>query len=381
MFVNSGGAWKVPKQISVKDQGAWKRVETYYAKVSGTWKIFNAVPSNVVLLYNQMPSTGYICDGSNGTPNLINKALAALDTPLQVGGNDTHYGSDHGTITIGFSYFNATWRSLTNAVYQSHYPYVPYELNTSLFYHTHDSIGLGSGGTCDLRLPGKKLIPVIGQYNIEPNCIFLRIGSISIGYLLYLSDLVGKYLYLANAAGDVSYTNSVTHVSTGITTSHFTANIVADRSAPFIPNMPIEHWHTASVDVTHNSPTPATKTYIPYQTTAYLNWNDVPSGTIIFVIDNNLPSGYSWISFSSAALLKADSTSGSIVGSAVHSHGASVSNQSTSTGNNVLPQLDSGAQNDYMSQSHSIYDHNVSSSMGSANTMPAYVTLRLAVKN
>jgi hypothetical protein len=341
--------------------------------------MFSAVPSNVVLLYNQVPSTGYICDGSNGTPNLINKALAALDTPLQVGGNDTHYGSDHGTVTIGFSYFNATWRALTTLA--SGYPYVPFGTDTLRFYHTHDSIGISSSGTCDLRLPGTKLIPIIGQYSIEPNCIFLRAGSISVGYLLYLSALVGKYLYLANAVGDVSYTNSVTHVSTGITTSHFTASLASASTGPGVSGMPIEHWHTASINVTHDSPTPVTKTYIPYQTTAYLNWNDVPSGTIVFVIDNNLPSGYSWISFSSAALLKGDSTSGSIVGSAVHGHGAAVSNQSTSTGNTALSHQDSNAATDYLSTSHSISDHNVSSSMSSANTMPAYVTLRLAVKN
>jgi hypothetical protein len=350
-------------------------VGTYYAKASGTWKMFNAVPSNVVLLYNQMPSTGYICDGSNGTPNLINKALAALDTPLQVGGNDTHYGSDHGPVTLNFSYYNATWldtradiASTTSAANGS-----------SACNHTHDSIGLSSGGTCDLRLPGKKLIPIIGQYQIEPNCILLRANSVSLGYLLYLSDLVGKYLYLANTAGDASYTNSVTHVAATITTSKFT--ITNTCSSNGYDDEPERHYHTANVYVTHDSPIPVTKTYIPYQTTAHLNWNDVPSGTIIFVVDNNLPSGYSWISFSSAALLKGDSSSGGIFGSTTHSHGISIPNIATGKELLYFPKRDVGPSTYYMYPNHGILEHNPSISINFANSMPAYVTLRLAVKN
>jgi hypothetical protein len=378
MLVNSGGTWKVPKQISVKDQGVWKSVTTYYAKVSGAWKIFNVVPSNVVLLYSQMPSTGYICDGSNGTPNLINKALAALDTPLQLGGNDTHYGSDHGQVTLNFSYYNATSRGMASSTNTHGFGYSG--TNSNLYNHTHSSIGIGSGGTCDLRLPGKKLIPVIGQCQIEPDCIFLRSNSISIGYLLYLSDLVGKYLYLANIAGDVSYTNSVTHVSTTVSTSKFWADPPNSDNNKY-PKVPDEHWHSVSVDVEHNSPTPVTKTYIPYQTTAHLNWNDVPSGTIIFVIDNNLPSGYSWISFGSAALLKGDSSSGGIFGSTIHSHTISIPSQGISTDDIEIQEQGSYTATDYLDTGHNVFSHNISMTIGSANSMPAYVTLRLAVKN
>jgi hypothetical protein len=377
MFVNSGGSWKVPKQISVKDQGVWKRVGTYYVKASGTWKMFNAVPSNVVLLYNQMPSTGYICDGSNGTPNLINKALAALDTPLQVGGNDTHYGSDHGQVTLGFSYYNATWRGKCSIGSDGSDAYQ--DTNSTLYNHTHNSIGIGSGGTCDLRLPGKKLIPIIGQYQIEPNCIFLRANSVSLGYLLYLSDLIGKYLYLANTVGDASYTNSVTHVSTTVSTSVFSPQFFTGSHR--YPDMPCEHWHSVSVDVEHNSPTPVTKTYIPYQTTSHLGWNDVPSGTIVFVVDNNLPSGYSWISFSSAALLKGNSTSDGIVGSTTHNHGISIPSQSTSADWKIAQQQGPNQDIDYLDTGHTVFSHNMSMTIGSANSMPAYVTLRLAVKN
>jgi hypothetical protein len=378
MLVNSGGAWKVPKQISVKDQGVWKRVGTYYAKASGTWKMFNAVPSNVVLLYNQMPSTGYICDGSNGTPNLINKALAGSNTPLQVGGNDTHYGSDHGTATLGFSYCNATWRDMNSNTNVEGTAYLGTDSNR--FNHTHDSIGLDSSGTCDLRLPGKRLIPIIGQYQIEPNCIFLRANSVSLGYLLYLSDLVGKYLYLANTVGDVSYTNSVTHIYSSVTTSAF-ITIPQWSTNRGYGTMPIYHSHAALINVTHDSPTPVTKTYIPYQTTAHLNWNDVPSGTIIFVVDNNLPDGYSWIFFSLAALLKGDSTSGSIVGSTTHDHVASIPAQSTSTDYNELQERGNVSAIDYLVIGHNIFSHNLTISMNAANQMPAYVTLRLAVKN
>jgi hypothetical protein len=145
--------------------------------------------------------------------------------------------------------------------------------------------------------------------------------------------------------------------------------------------MPIRHWHTASVNVTHDSPTPVTKTYIPYQTTAYLNWNDVPSGTIIFVVDNNLPGGYSWISFSSAALLKGDSTSGSIIGSTTHNHGMSIPSQGTTADTIDLQERGNVSAIDYLDTGHNVFSHNISMSMSSANTMPSYVTLRLAVKN
>jgi hypothetical protein len=379
MFVKQGGVWKVPRKIYAKDGGVWKPVKSIYVRSSGTWVEDMLVPSNVVLLYTNMPTTGYVCDGTNGTPNLINKALAISDTPLQVGGNNTHTGADHGTITFSIS---ATYAAAgCNPDSYSGGASNAFSSSSSPFIHSHSNITTSSSGTCDLRLPGKALIPIIGQLEVEPNCLFLRANTVSSQYLAYLADYVAKYLYLASASADVSYTNTVYHANFYPTTSSF--SIVLGTSPYNTGNggNPNTHSHSMLLYVQHDSPLPLTKTYIPYQTTQMISWRDVPSGSLIFVTDNNLPAGYSWVSFSNPTLVKADSSSGSVVGSATHTHTTvTAPTGGTSTSGSSLVGQSSGPYYTFY-QSHAYYHHNYSATMSSANTMPAYITLRLAVKN
>jgi hypothetical protein len=379
MFVKHDGVWKVPRKIYAKDGGVWKPIKSIYVRSSGTWVEDMLVPSNVVLLYTSMPTTGYVCDGTNGTPNLIDKALAISDTPLQVGGNNTHNGADHGTMTLMIS--STTPAATCNPGSYSGGSSSAFSASASPFTHSHSNITRSSSGTCDLRLPGKALIPIIGQLEVEPNCLFLRANTVSSQYLAYLADYVAKYLYLASASADVSYTNTVYHWNYYETTSSFTVDV---GTAPYNTGnagLPDTHSHSGLIYVKHDSPTPLTKTYIPYKTTQMMSWRDVPSGSLIFVTDNNLPTGYSWVSFSNPTLVKTDSSSGSVVGSATHTHTTvTVPTGSDSKSGTSLADASSGSYYTFY-QSHSYYHHNYSATMSAANTMPAYVTLRLAVKN
>lgn len=381
MFVKHNDVWKVPRKIYAKDGGTWKPVKSIYVRSSGTWIEDTLVPSNVVLLYTSMPTTGYVCDGTNGTPNLINKALAVSDTPLQVGGNNTHNGADHGTMTLMIGSTTPAANCNPSSWVGSGGYSDAFSTSVSPFTHSHANLTRSSSGTCDLRLPGKALIPIIGQLAIEPNCLFLRANTVSSQYLAYLADYVAKYLYLASASADVSYTNTVSHCDYYATTSWFTVGVFTSPYKTGDGGLPYSHSHSIRIYVNHDSPTPLTKAYIPYKTTQIMSWRDVPSGSLIFVTDNNLPTGYSWVSFSNPTLVKTYSSSGSVVGSATHTHTTvTVPTGSDSKNGDRFASASSGPYYTF-DQSHSYYHHNYSVTMSAANTMPAYITLRLAVKN
>lgn len=97
-----------------------------------------AVPSGTIAMFNgqsELPEGWVICDGTNGTPNLIGKFIKAVDTPEKVGDNETQL-NENNELTL-------TQEHLP----QHNHPHEPHTHNISVSGTTGDSGNL----TVDLR--------------------------------------------------------------------------------------------------------------------------------------------------------------------------------------------------------------------------------------
>lgn len=86
-FYSDNGAFKAAQYISEYDLPA----NDYSSKFASTEWVFNMLPKGVILMFSglitDIPKGWGICDGTNGTPNLIGKFIKASTTVGQTGGS------------------------------------------------------------------------------------------------------------------------------------------------------------------------------------------------------------------------------------------------------------------------------------------------------
>lgn len=98
MQVKIDNAWKEITEAWCKIDGLWKTVENISANIGGvwneTWANAQPVPAGTIVAWagtaEQIPLGWRLCDGTNGTPNLVNRFVKGGISPGATGGQISH---------------------------------------------------------------------------------------------------------------------------------------------------------------------------------------------------------------------------------------------------------------------------------------------------
>ncbi len=307
MKVFKSSSWRPVKEVKVYKSG-WKTAKQIYKNINGTWtKVYEYLPSNMIVLYDGLPSSydGYVCDGLNGTPNLINYfASPTTNVSLLVIGSGTHDGSLHGQSAAG---------------------------NTSTVYHSSNNWGIFNGA-CSVSSHGHSIpphthsgevsnsdsinkidmIPVLGSSYIYQNAVFLRNNTNIHTFWSILSTSIRSYVRF----------NSISGFSSALPHKHDYIYLPSNTSsyyACFLPRSGLggtgEHYpshghrydHFMS-EVSYVEPASITGPAFKYTDTEPLVFTKLPIGSLALFTSNDLPYGWElFSSFTGTKLLSFDS--------------------------------------------------------------------------
>lgn len=374
MWVNVNGVWRRSlKKPYVKDgvSGLWKAGDEW-VNIGGVWK--QLVPPNMVVLYRHANAQGYVANGSNGTPNLLGRAIMPNTTPLQLGGASTHDGLDHGAgaLTIG----DVDTTRANNPIGFTDY-------SCSYGWHNHGGAGPSHthGGSASNWVTNTQLVPFLGGPYIENGAIFPgRDNLVAWGAnwvhdaIVYLVKMASAYLATENLDGGHTHNSS-----------WFQTAVHNQGKYQLVPNSGswnTRHWH----NITHS---PARHTANPLLNTHYWYYyngagkiylNDLPSGCIAFLTTSEVPKGWSTFVPAVAEGLMAGMNRTS--GSNTHSHSGSPADVVDEYQGDTAKagQYGTSGSGEYYLPAHSHLLTNDNHAVA-VSSLPPYVTLYAIIKD
>ena len=307
MYIKVSGTWKEIKPIYTKVSGTWKEIKEGHVKVNGSWKLFYksfSMPENMVVFSKAMIAEAILCDGNNGTLNLIGRYLKVASSQGTTGGSATH---GHNTLSVTSGSPTPLTRYKTtgdgdNGTYVS-------------TAHTH-SCSHGHGAVNSEPL-NALLFPYINVTELTSDQRFFYYGGSAPSGWLYDSALVNRFVkgtdtaYSLGGASVHSHSASLTTGSGGSASGN-TKDYSGQQSAAV-------GAHTHSNTHTHSNGVnePAHYTLIPIYPDGA---TELPSGICAFFTGSTVPDGWSYFSAAEGRFIKMAATSGTALGSNTHSH-------------------------------------------------------------
>lgn len=206
MKIKNNDTWQDVSKLKVKQNNTWIEPKLVWAKSNGIWsKVYQPIPSNMIILYNTASYYGDICNGNNNTPNLLDRFVKFSSNGLSLGGTASHSGTSHG-------YYSVVYDGIAH---------IKDAGKTSLFAngwagtestHSHTTNSHAHGGTFvnANSFYRRYLIPTINNNAIYKNSLFFFRNALSDSDWLAFASYAGYYLYLSNTVG----------AGTGIVHSH-----------------------------------------------------------------------------------------------------------------------------------------------------------------
>lgn len=334
------------------------------------------VPPNMVVLYSSdnIPDGGLMCNGTFGTPNLLDKYLYSSENFGVLGGAFTHDASSHGSAPEhnGNSTTPGSWsvQTTSNGAWSyaksAHFHMTPAHSHTGLVNHeplfTH-------------------LIPVMGLNHIYKNAVLLSINNLFIPSISKWKEQLNKYIKMAAyIASGGSATHNHDDNSLISSFSNAPLNTLGNSTTSgSVPNMSNHRHYLYHRHTSNNNPT--YKNVVPYKVIGDRINTDLQSGTIGLFTTDDIPSGWQKISYSALLRLAENSSTG---GSNTHN----IIETPTSLDSSWLSATQSLSWATYSATAGSekpttiSHSHGISSHVHSEFTesMPPYVGLILAIK-
>jgi len=237
LWEKESGSWKGVGAGTHKTLGAQKRLKKIFRKESGTWeRYWSEWPMELIGWYDGdlAVATEYeICDGSAGTPDLIDSFPRSESAHGSQSGSDTHTPAANGITTGGAN--GVSSRPKSNKLG-----------GATNYTHTHP-VGSHSHGSADHKPEYLALQPVV----INGKCragltLWYRGNTAPTGWQLR-ADADGKYLRGKNGTGTATG-GSATHshyqsISTG-GASGWNSHSLQSRSDESQHAMPNDHTHS-----------------------------------------------------------------------------------------------------------------------------------------
>lgn len=300
---HNSGIWKTAKGIHAKVGGAWVKAKKVYTKSGGVWnKVYAsaAIPANMLVLYDTAPvdgAAGFLCNGANGTPNLLDRFVKLSSTALLIGGTASHGGADHGAITTTFSTdaFPPLTVGKANTYLGGYYLSEAPHTHTFSAPHYHPSQVTNS-----TLFERRGAIPYIGGTAIYQNAIFFNRAALSDAAWAAYTSAKNRALMLASTAASGSAA-SHNHGAVTQSSNTYAANVKTrqesaknNTSGKYVS---ANHYHNAShTDATVSGPARLAG-YRMYQyrysgAEPLLSIENLPINTVAFFTSSELPDGW-----------------------------------------------------------------------------------------
>lgn len=312
------GSWSTAR-INLKYNGVWHEENTTWVKLDGVWHAH--VPSNVIILYaGSKPSNALLCDGTNSTPNLVNRYLyhksSVTSYELLTGVSQNHTVNQHSAPAVSLAaYAHPNFEG--DAGFSINY-------RTPQASHIHYSVLLNSSGDADVSPSGVQVIPTIMNDLIYANAIVFNsnssVFSSCIAYLVKYIKLASTFATINTAAHRHAYL--VRANDTSIVHNQY-LNWGAYTSTCFYqPNNQYSYLHhhdnyTIYSDYSENNPY-STNALFGNKLVSPIYWDELEAGAITLFLGslNSIPKGWS-IYTGRDGYVRAD---GSVSNSSKHTH-------------------------------------------------------------
>lgn len=373
MQIKKDGVWKPTKQFLGKYNDTWSDGDLWF-KVDGVWR--QHVPPNAVILYSSTSNinSGYIADGNNSTPNLLNRYVRIRsDDPLTLGGASSHTGSSHGTGGTRYTNYVSSTQACNNLGLTPRATRITSHRH-SISSHTHPSTGN--------NLPSyQNSYPYMYSSKLYSGAVILSSITQVLSALSYLSAYSGYRCRLDNNVTQASKSTAHTHGTVSPAVSDF------NESDGYIDNQPSSspsswytiHDHSASHSMPSVTPTYYYMNVIPYSLGSDLYFDELPSGSLVLFTTRRYPDGWSeWKN--TGRIIRYYSSAGGYGGSSTHTHsGTKTTGSWINRGSTVKATYENISFNEKYLKSHT---HTWTDSHSAAvSNAPPYVNLAIGVKD
>lgn len=299
----SGSTWYNVKEYKYKNGSSW--TTTANVKILGAdGKWHESVPPNAIILYDlaTIPSTATLCNGSNSTPNALNRYVNIRGNGtslLATGGRDSHDGFEHGSYSgqtdNAYSTMGAQVRNFLGSQAEVD--------DSTPTLHSHSIPSHFHTGTATHHRPRKCLQPTMFDDVIRANAVILSYLSISSS--LFSAMNYGRFLYLANSNGTIDSENaynghthngcSVANIATGSFDLDDGGKTNNDNKFAYRShhNHYMPHNSASSGNISFNN-----VEFFTYKTTKSITyWDELPSGAVCMFTTTKLPSGWTTLNY------------------------------------------------------------------------------------
>jgi len=228
MQIYQGTTWKTANDVKVRYSGNWIHPTTFI-RHQGQWR--ELLPPNVVVLQTQTPTIGNIANGTNGTPNLLDKYMRhTISDFLSLGGTESHNFWDHTTKTLSTNGVGNAAANVRVCCYSSDgvlnssghghssrtMPYAPsYVPSGSYSMDSHESLATN-------------YIPVVGADYFETgSVIYSKYLALNLAYLVdeHISTYYNSRRLFRFGSSYSDYgSNTHTHSVSGVSGGHYATN-------------------------------------------------------------------------------------------------------------------------------------------------------------
>lgn len=369
LYLKKAGIWEQAIERWINNASTWQE-QDLWLKISGTWR--QLVPPNAIILYDNIPSAenaGYLANGSNYTPNLLNKYITiASGTPLSLDGTSSHNGIDHGNATI----YSINAKSSSSSTAGAN----PWGTDTS-HNHSLSSYDHNHGGTIQHTPDRQELIPYIYGMKIESGALILAASDLSETFLT--SAILNKLLYMASAytSGGTGTAHNHNSSLTHYTNYHYDNNdlifggVLADNL--------IQHRHNMAHTPVGESLRGKYLSAKSYKTNTSIFFDQLPSNACILFMSNKLPIGWSRWKQEYGLLYSVSTNTGSYLGSITHNHTGNIN-----TGNPIDTNTSTGFEGtiNHYRRVNTTHVHSFTDNHSTLlNIMPPSIDLTIAIKS
>ena len=357
MYKKVSGVWKEFLSAHKKISGAWKAMLTGYKKVSGVWKIIfsfgSSLPENIICFVDGTAPTGTtLCDGNNGTIDLIGKYLRVASSESSAdAGSNTHSHS-----YSGYSGYDPAGH--------------PDDGNRYSFMSRHRHTISHTHGAINHEPQYKNLAPCLPDKKILSTMLMYFDGSTIPTGWSQVNTYDGKFI----RGGEDSLTGGAdthTHVYSGYSGYSYTylsadggSNGVGTRS---------NHRHT--INHTHGATNNIPEYYDLRLIKPDSDAGEIPSGVCAFFLGSVVPDGWSYFSAVEGKFIRVNASESGTGGSNTHTHSYSGNSGGYNPGNG-----DADAGGDDLCDDGTHY-HSIAHTHGTTDNIPLHRGLLFCKKD